>query len=410
MTERLYYTDSYCMDFESTICAVQPLDGSTSIRLETTYFYPTSGGQPHDLGAINGWPVTDVRIAADGGVDHQVAAQLDPAQVGSRVQASIDRRRRYDFMQQHSGQHLISQCFYQVLGLETLSVHFGEAHSTLDVDAPEVDVAGLRSVERLANEQAYAALPIRAYFVDDGELQKLPLRKRPHVDGNILIVEIDRFDYSACGGTHCRSTAELGPVKFLRQEKRGKGARITFVCGWRALDDYSQRIELLNSAASHFSTDPAEVPTLIARVQRQLRAAEKQNSALSERLIRFEADASLANAQHIGAVRVVVQRLDDRDIAAVKNLAISMCETPATVALLAHSAQAKLGLVFACSEELPLNMGELLRETLQQFGGSGGGRPQLAQGGGVAVAQAEPLLASALSAVQSQLLSGESVS
>ena len=403
MTERLYYRDAYCLEFSGTIEAVDPGDVLSVVRLDAGYFYPTSGGQPHDLGTLNDWPIRDVRVAADGAVEHLVAAQVDPALVGTTVRGVIDRARRFDFMQQHSGQHLLSQTFYQLLGYETISVHFGDQLSTLDLDVAEISDTDLSRVEHFANQQIYAALAIKAYFVDDVGLQAIPIRKAPKVSDTIRIVEIDGFDYSACGGTHVRSTAELGLIKLLRRENRSKGVRITFVCGGRALADYERRTRLLAAAAALFSTDPAEVPALIERMQIHAKARERRVDELTERLATYEVQELLSAAQSEGDVRIVVAGFDDRDSNAVRKMANLLQGEAATVALLAYMRGEKLSILFARSDDVQLHMGNLLRATLQQFGGAAGGRPELAQGGGIAAKHSEAILKAALTSVQQTL-------
>ncbi|MCB0041133.1 MAG: alanyl-tRNA editing protein, partial [Caldilinea sp.] len=274
MSDRLYYTDSYLAAFESPVFAIDDVDGRPAVRLAQSCFYPTSGGQLHDTGTLGGMAVVDV-VAADDGVLHV----LDGAPafgVGDVVRGAIDWPRRYDHMQQHSGQHLLSQHFFRHFGWETVSVHFGAEESTLDLDTPDVSPAQLAEIEALANDMAYRALPIRAYLVDETGLAAVPLRRPPKVTGVIRIVEIEAFDYSACGGTHVRTTAEIAPIKLVRQERRRNQTRITFLCGLRACRDYSRKHDLLLTTAALFSNEPAAVPSLVERLQEQSRAAERE--------------------------------------------------------------------------------------------------------------------------------------
>ena len=216
MTERLYYTDSYCVELDAVVQAATEQDGRPALVLDRTCFYPTSGGQPYDTGTLAGLSVVDV-VAADGVVYHVLEQPADPSLVGQTVHGEIDWPRRFDHMQQHSGQHLISQAFDRLFGYETVSVHFGDAESTLDLDTAGVTPDELVRAEALVNEQVFRALPITAYFVDESEIDRVPLRRPPKVSGQIRIVEIEGADWSACGGTHVRTTAEIGPVKFVRQ-------------------------------------------------------------------------------------------------------------------------------------------------------------------------------------------------
>jgi alanyl-tRNA synthetase len=284
-------------------------------------------------------------------------------------------------MQQHSGQHLLSQIFYQRFGYETVSVHFGAAESTLDLDVAALDPAQIDEAERYANDLVYATLPIKAYFVTEAELASVPLRRPPKVTGIIRIVEIDQFDYSACGGTHVRTTAEIGPIKLTRQERRRGQVRITFLCGKRAHADYTEKHRLLTEAANLFSTDLAQVPKLIERNLSQIKDLQRSLEVLTEKQLTYEAAEMAQVADQVGPVHVVARLFEDKDTNALKTLATLLQQQTNSVALLGSSYGDKLTVIFARSADVNLHMGNLLRDTLRQFGGNGGGRPDFAQGG-----------------------------
>ena len=397
MTKHNYYTDAYTTRFQATLLAMTEWEGRPALLLDETYFYPTSGGQANDLGTINGWPVVDVVAGANGQILHVLAEPPAPVPTlgptFSTVEGVIDWSRRYDHMQQHSGQHLLSQLLYRRFGTETVSVHFGEIESTLDVDAATVTPEQLTQAETEANDLVYAALPITAYSVTDAELPSVPLRRPPQVSGEIRIVEIQDYDYSACGGTHVHTTAEIGPIKLLRQERRRGQTRITFLCGKRAIADYVRKHDLLTQAAAIYSTDIAQVPELLARGQEQVKTLQRQVDELTVRLLSFEVEEIAATATTLGDAHVVVQSWADRSVDAVKTLANLLQARPRTIALLATTMGGKATVVFARSEDVDKHMGNLLRDALKAFGGGGGGRPELAQGGGVAVEQIPALLA-----------------
>ncbi len=267
VTERLYYTDAYQTTFSATVCAITQIEGRTAIVLDRTGFYPTSGGQPYDTGQLGAFTVTDVIADTVGQsqVYHVVAEEPSPTLVGQTIEGKIDWPRRYDHMQQHTGQHLLSQLFYQHVGAETVAVHFGATEATLDLAVTELTTAQLEAVEVTANQLVYQAIPILAYVVEENALATIPLRRPPKVQGQIRIVEIERFDYSACGGTHCRTTAEIGPIKLTKSERRRGQVRITFLCGSRAYQDYAAKHHLLTAAALLFSNEISQVPALIER-------------------------------------------------------------------------------------------------------------------------------------------------
>ena len=390
MTDRLYYSDSYSTVFDAIVLAAPIVDGRPALVLDRTLFYPTSGGQPNDTGVLADQPVIDVQ-AVDGTVLHVLGGAPTVA-VGQRVQGTVDGAWRYDHMQQHSGQHLLSQLLARTFGYETVAVHFGAVESTLDLDAAAVEPEQIAAAEEQANALAYTALPIKAYFVGDRELSTLPLRRPPKVTGQIRIVEIDGYDYSACGGTHVRTTAEIAPIKILRQERRRGQTRLTFVSGLRACQDYAERHRLLVAAANLFSNDVSAVPTLVQRLIEQNRELQRQVENLTEQLAGYELAGLLAAAPTVGATRVVQQLYADRSVDALKHMGAQLRGQPQTVALLATTVGGKLTLLFVRSDDVDIHMGNLLRETLQAFGGGGGGRAEFAQGGGVACEQAQAVL------------------
>lgn len=391
-TVRCDYADAYVTAFDATILGVTEIDGRPALVLDQSYFYPTSGGQPHDLGVINGWPVVDV-VVAEGVVYHLLERLPDPAPAPGPTHGQINWPRRYDHMQQHSGQHLLSQVFYRLFGLETVSVHFGVDDSTLDLDAAAVSPAQLAQAEQEANELVYAALPIRAYAVDEAAIEQVPLRRPPKVTGQIRIVEIERYDYSACGGTHVHTTAEIGPIKLTRQERRRGQTRVTFLCGKRALADYIAKHDLLMQAAAVYSTDISAVPELLARGLEQNKTLQRQVDELTAQLLAGEAERLVASASPTGKFRVVVAHRPAATVDALKTLANAIQAQGGTVALLATTLGGKTTVVFARSADVDAHMGNLLRDALKAFGGGGGGRPDFAQGGGVAPDQVEGVLA-----------------
>ena len=390
MTIRLYYDDSYCTTFDATVTAAGELGGRPAVQLDRTFFYPTSGGQPNDTGKLDGVDVVDV-LVQDDGLWH-VLADSTTFQPGQNVTGKIDWPRRYDHMQQHSGQHLLSQVLYRLFGFETVSVHFGAAESTLDIDAALIEADQLVAAEQEANRLAYAALPITAYEVTQEALAAVPLRRPPKVTGIVRIVEIAEFDYSACGGTHVHMTAEIAPIKIVRQERRRGQTRLTFLCGLRAVHDYAEKHRLLVAAAGVFSTDIAAVPALVQRSLDQTRELQRQIDTLTEQIVTYETRELLAEAATKGNLRVVQKVYVDRSVDALKQTAALLRSQPRTLALLGAQSGGKLTLLFGRSDDLALHAGNLLRDTLKAFGGNGGGRPELAQGGGVDPAQAAAML------------------
>jgi alanyl-tRNA synthetase len=393
MTNRLYYDNAYCTDFAATVVEVTEHEGRPAVVLDSTYFYPTSGGQPHDTGSLAGAAVLDV-LAQENAVLHILTTEPQVTQ-GQTVTGSVDWQRRYDHMQQHSGQHLLSQVFFRLYEYETVSVHFGATESTLDLDAPALDAHQISTAEQEANRLAYQALPILAYMVTQAELPAIPLRRPPTVSGLVRIVEIERYDYSACGGTHVHTTAELAPIKIVRQERRRGQTRLTFLCGQRACADYAEKHRLLLESANLFSNEINAVPALIQRTLDQNRDLQRQVDTLTEQLITSEIGDLRATAQSAGTLHVVSRLYSDRSVDALKQTAALLRRERATLVLLGTQAGGKLTLLFARSDDVALHAGNLLRDALKEFGGNGGGRPESAQGGGVDPAAGEAVLAHA---------------
>ncbi len=404
-TERLYFADSYQQSSSATIIAVEQIDDSAAVVLDRTCFYPTSGGQAHDVGTIGNFAVTDVQVDENGVIHHLIAVPPTerttlPALVGHTVEMAITWPRRYDHMQQHSGQHLLSQVFYQQFGFETVAVHIGSTESTLDLATSELTPTQVAIAETVANELIYQTLPIHAYTVAQADLAALPLRKAPQVHGTIRIVEIDQFDYSACGGTHCRTTGELGPLKIIKRERQRSKIRVTFLCGHRALRDYQTKHDQLSEAARLFSNQPDAVPGLIERSLNEAKAAERTIATLQQQILQYESATLLQQATRHGNILLLEATLNDREINRAKELTLLVQQQPDIVALLALVKADKATFYFGCAaNQTDLHMGQLLRATLAPFGGRGGGRADFAQGGGVGAEQAQQVLQAARQAL-----------
>ena len=403
MDERLYYEDAYLTRFSAQVMERLTHEEQPAVRLSRSAFYPTSGGQPHDTGGLDGTAVVDVQVGADGAVLHLLTEPLPDGT--ESVRGEIDWTRRYDHMQQHSGQHLLSQVFYRRLGLETVSVHFGDALNTVDLNGPPLSAAQLADVETAANGMVWKNRPIRAYWVDEEERAKVPLRRAPAVAGATRIVEIDKFDWSACGGTHVRRTGEIGLISLVRVEKHRGRSRVQFVCGGRALADAARRRGLLAETAGLLDGGVDDVPELVSKQQEALKGAERELKALREELVGYQARELLAAAEIVGNLRLVAEALNDSEPAAVQRLARALIAELGVVALLGCAQRGKGTVVFARSEDCSTHVGNLLRDTLKQFGGGGGGRPDFAQGGGVAAERLEAVLDTAAEAVRREVSS-----
>lgn len=271
--ERLYYEDSYCTEFEATVVGEWEQAGKWLVQLDCSAFYPTSGGQPHDTGWLAQSRVLDVYV--EGGVVLHVVDK--PLGEGQLVRGRIDWARRFDHMQQHTGQHILSACFEQLFNADTVGFHLGEEIVTvdLDIDVSELDDSMAKRAEHKANEVVFGDLPIQARFVDDDELARLPLRRAPKVERDVRIVSIGDFDHNACGGTHPKRTGEVGIIKILRRERMRRGIRLTFACGSRALRDYDSRLEVLRNLGAQLSTGDRELAEAVQKIQQSMSGFRK---------------------------------------------------------------------------------------------------------------------------------------
>lgn len=404
VTERLYYQDAYLRAFEANIVAHRQINGQAAVLLDATAFYPTAGGQPHDTGTLNDAYVVDVIVDEQGEIWHVLDRALDAChklgQNDRAVCGTVDWERRFDHMQQHTGQHILSQAFVQVDGVETVGFHLGEEVSTIDLDRAPLHPHVVDQAEKRANEVVMNSSAVSARFVDEGELASLPLRKMPVVEGPIRIVEVAGFDWSPCGGTHVRNTGQIGPIKIVRVERRKEQTRITFSCGWRALSDYDHKHKIVQQLAAHLTTSETEIVASVERLETEAKAVRKELAAAQLQMLEVEVTEWAAQAEPIGQVSVVRRAFDRREESLLKEAARRLVERPRTVALLATRQPRGPGsgpqFVFARSEDLAddpaVDMGSLMRAACASVGGRGGGRPAFAQGGAPGEASADQVL------------------
>ena len=367
MTERLYLRDTYLRSFRARVLEVRELDGRPAAILDRTAFYPEGGGQPGDRGTLGGVKVLDTQERG-GAVLHFLAQALQPGEVA----AEIDWTRRFDHMQHHHGQHLLSAPFDK-LGAPTGSFHLGERTCTIDLDAPLAKVDGARA-EGIANESIWRDLPVVARDFTGEERAKLPLRKEP-VKGDRVVL-VDGVDASPCGGTHPARTGEVGSVAVLKTQKWGDGrSRVEFVCGGRVVRLLREATDTLAAAAEALKTAPAEVAQAAARIALESQARRKAADALLEELAQLE--ASRLKAQGLP----VVAKLG-RGAAFARAVAQAIAQDGGT-ALLAAVEDGRAHLVFARAKGVPgPGMAALLNDALGVLGGKGGGGPDFAQGSG----------------------------
>lgn len=384
MALRLYRVDPFLRRFSARVTALATIGGRPAVALDQTAFYPTSGGQAFDRGALAGVEVVDVIERDDGEILHALARPARFA-VGDTVDGEIDWPRRFDHMQQHTGQHVLSAAFARVAGLDTLSIHIGDEECTIDLPAPHLDPALIERVEDAANQTIYDDLPVVAREVTAAELTSIPLRKPPTVTGLIRVVEVQGLDWSACGGTHVASTGQIGMIRVCKAEKRGNETRVYFRCGRRALRDYRQVSAVVAELTDGFRVSRQELPQAVERLRAEAQAARKALADAQDKLAEADALAMLRDAKSaaVGAPFTIIARVfTDRDATQLKAIAKRLTAEPGVVALLGASGE-KASLCFARSKDTAGDMGRLLRDALTVLGAKGGGSADFAQGGGV---------------------------
>jgi alanyl-tRNA synthetase len=379
VTERLYYADAYCRLFSARATERLTWDGQPAVVLDRTAFYPTSGGQPTDQGTLGGVAVLDVVAREDGAVVHILAHPL-PGSEGD-VAGKIDWPRRFDHMQQHTGQHVLSAAFEQVLDADTVGFHLGAEVSTIDVNVARLDPKVVASVEDLANRVVWEDRTVSTRFVGLDELASLPLRRPPAVDGPVRIVDIADFDVNPCGGTHVARSGEIGLIRIPRLEYRGGETRVEFLCGYRALRDYRARSEVVDQLTTRLTVGYWELDQAVERLQDEAKHSRRDLRQMRERLLYVEAAELFEAATPRGAYRVVERVWEGREPGELRALAQELIRRFEVVALLASVGE-RTHLCFACSEGVDIDMAALLREVCGRLGGKGGGQPHLAQGSG----------------------------
>jgi alanyl-tRNA synthetase len=396
MTHRLYYYDATQRTISATVTARGQIADSEgeirpAIRLDRTAFYPTSGGQPHDTGVLAGTPVLEVLEDEEGEIWHLLATPL-PEDL-REVVGRINWDRRFDHMQQHSGQHLLSAVFEDagssILGADghTIGFHLGTASSTIDLDLPDLTWDEAFRVELAVNRLIWQNHPFDVSIVSSDRAAALDLRKPPPVTESVRVVSVAGIDASACGGTHVRATGEIGLLKITGIAHYKGGIRVDFLCGERALRAYQQTLQTLQSAGAMLSVGLDVVPEAIGRAQDEAKACHRASQRLLDDLLDYEADKLWSATSPDGGRRAIRELWADRDFDEVRGLALRLRERPFTVALLgatdAGSGNAgALRLICARSDDLPdLDANAILRAALTTLGGRGGGQPTLAQGG-----------------------------
>jgi alanyl-tRNA synthetase len=381
-TERLYYNDPYLLEFDASVIETLALDGRFGVVLDRTAFYPTSGGQPNDLGTINNVTLVDCYDdEKSGAIVHVLPSSLSETHVHCRVDAA----RRSDHMQQHSGQHVLSQAFLELFGWPTVSFHLGTTTCTIDLAADAVTHEQASKAEDLANKIIQDNRTVSVRYLTDQNIAEAGLRKPVEKTGEIRVIDIDGFDKSACGGTHVRQTGEIGSILLLRLERAKKQTRVEFICGGRVLRYAREASRALEAVSQIVSVPPLEAAAGVRTVWERLEHARKRMEEQELRLIDYEAAGFPVESG------LAIGSFNGRGIEVLKLLAIRICKRPSILTILADESD-QIRIVIARSEDCPVDAAFVLKQILGRFGGRGGGKANLAQGGGLTASGCQEVL------------------
>ncbi|MCK5146090.1 hypothetical protein KAR48_05000 [bacterium] len=377
-TLRLFEHDAYVTEFEAKIVGILEVDEKKGVVLDRTFFYPTGGGQPHDIGKIGGHRVVDVVESGDS-IVHILDDEKDFSE--GTVRGSLDWSVRFDHMQQHTGQHILSAAFVVVAKANTRGFHLGSEGVTIDLDRADIDWPIALCIERWINEKVNENHLIRIVEVPEADVHQIPFRRQPKIEGKLRVVEIEDVDWSACCGTHTRSTCEVGLIKIVRLERYKGGTRVHFVCGDRALAFVQRKQAAIDALAPLLSVSDVEVPEAVERLQHENKILRKTLREREKTLLEFEAIHLAETSNKIGSVSVVNAILDFGDMKVLQQLARTLKELPDRVVILGSITE-RANVVVARSENVAFDVRPLLNEVCRKIDGRGGGSASMAQGSG----------------------------
>lgn len=401
MTEKLYWRQPRLAHFAAYVVESHLQNGQTFIVLDQTAFYPTGGGQPCDVGQIGAGRVIDVEIAEDGRILHRVEGGMELA-IGSEVVCEVDWQRRREMMQQHTGQHILSQAFFQLFGAETrgfrITDRATEIDLTLELQPTEIEQAIVRA-EELANSIVFDDREIRIHEVTPEQAANLPLRKESFISDCVRVIEIVDFDWSPCGGTHAQRTGEVGLIAVRGWERAKKMTRLHFVCGVRALRDYRSANRTAEAIALKFSAGRDDAEAAVVRLIDENKRLSRRARELAGLAARVEAADLLEAVTPADGLRIIERDFADRDFEEVKLIAHCLKDSDGVIALLSARESGMVRLIFARSANVAADMNILMKAACERLGGRGGGKPDFAQGGGANVNELPAALESARSMI-----------
>ncbi|MEH7463055.1 DHHA1 domain-containing protein [Bacillus thuringiensis] len=389
MTHKLFYADPYLQTFTAQITKqARDKDDNLYVVLTQTAFYPTGGGQPHDTGQLNQVPIINVE-EIDGEIRHYVTEEIH----ADEVTGYVSWKRRFDHMQQHAGQHILSAIFWDHFNIPTIGFHLGREIVTIDLETSNLSIETAEEAAYLANQIVLENRPITVRWVSLEEAKQLPLRKDPTVTENIRVVIIENLDYNGCGGTHPKQTGEVGPLQIINWERHKGKIRLTFVCGWRAIELMQRNQSLVKDAAQQLHSKESDIPNKIKQLLSAQKENEKELQAANEKLILVEASELLQQAEKTPFGKQIAVSFTDRSIQELAKLAAILTEKDEhAITYFVTENGENLQCICACGNAVTQNMNTLLKAALPLIEGKGGGNPKSARGGGKAMVTGEVFL------------------
>lgn len=378
MTNKLYMENPYLRNIDAKITEKKYRDKKYYIKLDRTIFYPhLSGGQPGDKGTINGIDIIET-IEDNEDIIYVIEENIN----GQDVHISIDWENRFDLMQQHSGQHLLSYCFAKLLNGNTVGFYIGKEYVTVDIDIQNIAESEISQIEYLANKIIQSNFKIKSYFVDENQLAKLDLRKEPTVNSNIRIVEIDGLDYSPCGGTHLYNTGELGLIKIRKWEHNRSNTRIEFISGNRAFNDYSWKHNFIKEIGLLLSSKDKDILNNVNKIYSQKEELEKENRNLRENLYQLKANEYLSESKSINNINYIMREPENMNFKDISYISTYLNNNNEKLVQI-YGLYTDLGGQFFVSRsaDLNVNLKEILVDISKEYEIKGGGSPNTVQGG-----------------------------
>ncbi|MFB4168199.1 DHHA1 domain-containing protein [Virgibacillus sp. JSM 102003] len=391
VTEKLYYQNQYMRSFKARLQkSDKDEQGRFYVVLDKTAFYPTGGGQPHDTGTLNGVNVYDVE-EIDGEVRHYIE---EPAEIHNEYTGELDWDRRFDHMQQHTGQHILSAAFESEYNYRTVNFHLGTEICSIDLEAMSLSDEEILRVENTANNMILENRPVETRWVSKEELSSFPLRKEVSVEDNIRLVIIPDFDYNGCGGTHPDSTGQINSVKILHWEKQKKNKiRVYFVCGTRVLKQLDEKHKVIQNLTDTLNAPQKDLNETAIRTLRLNKKLDKKINELNMKLIEYEAESYIEQADPHNNWKVAKSIFRDRSMSELQQLAKRIvAKSDQILVLLINKKEDKLQIVCSRSNDVVINMNDLVKNVLPAINGKGGGTDSVAQGGGGTIISAEELM------------------